>query len=1236
MEHNRGSLHVAICSLMLWIVSAANGQNIEGGCRRLPRPANGRVDYTSELFLGARASRATIHCDPGTALEGRGETICVQGSWILDLNGQCRSGSVRNNVPVTGAPSIQRLPLDEWVTVTAEGCLLFACTVMGSPPPPVAWSVNGGRIDLRSSSDLRQMDDGSLKACNVQPSSHVGTYRCDTRNQQGSAYREIILTANHPVWAELTSTNRQRLSEQNNRDRVENQNVPPPVETNQADRSRDQNVPRGSGPGVQPTIRARPLGQWIGRTRDCCVRIICEVSGEPTPVVTWKRNGRTLNTGSSTGTYSVESSGSLKICTSNHRGHSGTYRCEAANRHGSSYREVSLHASHSVWSEIAKCRQGGNTGTEPEQPPVRVPVFPTREPPQNPGPIEDDTPPTRLPQLPGPQPPRQPVVVDNFEKRPIIAHKDVSEWVEAVSSGCLVFSCSALGSPMPSVSWRINNVPVPALGDYRKMPDGSLEVCNANPRSHSGTYNCTASNMYGRAERIILATAKHPVWASLAGLSQDRIIGATPVDGSAPDIGYSPLEEWVTAGAARCMDLQCRVTGDPPPAITWTFQDNPLELTGSRFELLNDGSLRACEVQSRKYAGRYRCDATNIYGSAWREVAVSQIHPVWEAVEDGYQRPEAPPLDPNAGQPQVPEDTVTAPAPDRGTPEEPAPGPGRGGDGPESRPSIKPIPDVRKWVTMLPNGCMKVWCEVSGNPEASILWRKDQVRIAFNTRLFADYHQLRDGSLRVCNLRPSRHSGTYRCDASNTLGSAYRQVTISEDHPVFESKGGDTDTEEPTTAIVETPAEEVTGQDVTDAAPGPTTTVGNVAGQSPRLLKHHTGGDYLVRLPNGCVKLVCEADGNPQPTITWKRDGMLIDLLFDVDFTPYIDGLRICNFAPENHAGEYECIAENEYGLAERRINVEFAAFTAVPPRDTAPTTVPATTRQQHITSVLDEQATSTTTPSEQATTQPLPQPLTDTGTKTDQVETTEQGVAPTFDPQGIAPTFDSIIDDQLIRISEDGCLYLECDSTGDPAPIMSWRLDNGFIGVDDINMFRILDKGSLKVCNITRQNIDLKLGLYVCDAANHIGSITRTFRVTSEHPVLVEILRRQELTSVTPPTAVTPGTDNDIVYPETTQPGPMLVESPEPPNVVEDILRLRSENSRLQSDLATQRRMMQEAAAQYRVLQRRMSIMESAHQAVNEQLNAANRKLTRAREDLGVCRSREATIRELLTTNSA
>ena len=72
-------------------------------------------------------------------------------------------GSVRNNVPVTGAPSIQRLPLDEWVTVTAEGCLLFACTVMGSPPPPVAWSVNGGRIDLRSSSDLRQMDDGSLK-----------------------------------------------------------------------------------------------------------------------------------------------------------------------------------------------------------------------------------------------------------------------------------------------------------------------------------------------------------------------------------------------------------------------------------------------------------------------------------------------------------------------------------------------------------------------------------------------------------------------------------------------------------------------------------------------------------------------------------------------------------------------------------------------------------------------------------------------------------------------------------------------------------------------------------------------------------------------------------------------------------------------------------------------------------------------------------------------------------------
>ena len=95
---------------------------------------------------------------------------------------------------------------------------------------------------------------------------------------------------------------------------------------------------------------------------------------------------------------------------------------------------------------------------------------------------------------------------------------------------------------------------------------------------------------------------------------------------------------------------------------------------------------------------------------------------------------------------------------------------------------MSPLPSINIQVKTSGTGCMTIFCTTRSQPRPNILWRKDGVRIDFNTTPFADYSLLEEGSLRVCNLAASRHNGRYRCDVSNTRGSAYRSLDIHIDH----------------------------------------------------------------------------------------------------------------------------------------------------------------------------------------------------------------------------------------------------------------------------------------------------------------------------------------------------------------------------------------------------------------------------------------------------------------------
>lgn len=78
-----------------------------------------------------------------------------------------------------------------------------------------------------------------------------------------------------------------------------------------------------------------------------------------------------------------------------------------------------------------------------------------------------------------------------------------------------------------------------------------------------------------------------------------------------PVITVEPVGTVLEAGATAVLDCQAR--GEPPPAIGWSRQGQPL-LGDDRVTLLPNGSLRIAALQ-REDTSEYECVARNLLGS---------------------------------------------------------------------------------------------------------------------------------------------------------------------------------------------------------------------------------------------------------------------------------------------------------------------------------------------------------------------------------------------------------------------------------------------------------------------------------------------------------------------------------------------------------------------------------------------------------------------------------------------
>lgn len=156
----------------------------------------------------------------------------------------------------------------------------------------------------------------------------------------------------------------------------------------------------------------------------------------------------------------------------------------------------------------------------------------------------------------------------------------------------VLIKCSASGSPKPTISWRVNGLPlndVPAKN--RRVFDDKIILQRAGSRD-SAVYQCEASNKRG----TILANANI------------MIMNLPPVIVTEDGLQY-------LAVSGKSVMLHCKTFSSPPPIIIWSKEDSADSVKGPRFHPHDNGSLEISDVRTED-VGEFSCVAKNVEGDA--------------------------------------------------------------------------------------------------------------------------------------------------------------------------------------------------------------------------------------------------------------------------------------------------------------------------------------------------------------------------------------------------------------------------------------------------------------------------------------------------------------------------------------------------------------------------------------------------------------------------------------------
>ncbi|WKY14387.1 hypothetical protein Q1695_000159 [Nippostrongylus brasiliensis] len=429
-------------------------------------------------------------------------------------------------------------------------------------------------------------------------------------------------------------------------------------------------------------------------------------------------------------------------------------------------------------------------------------------------------------------------------------------------------SCDVRGTPTPAVTWSLDGRPISINSkDYIISQENTLTILDADT-SHAGTYTCTAMNPAGESEkstyvRVIGAPVISP------GQSSFNLIQGTPVK------------------------IPCDVLMDPLPEIKWY-------LNGEEFEegfVDEDGSLTIDYVEET-HRGQLKCVASNEVGKDERVVTLT-VHT-------------APIIDGSGETINIAallNETVTLPCPARAIPPPIRIWSYEGQsvatttiehelteDGDLILPAVqldntghyicvvsnlagddsityslevqeKPemIHGAKSEIEVVRDLVLEIPCKARGTPEPERIWKKDGIQIHTDDEDGVSIDSA--GTLRILNTKTS-DAGQYMCEVRNPVGSD-SQVT-------------------------------------------------NVVVQEPPVILPTTITNYTA-VEGDLVEIRCHAEGHPAPEIQWSRRGVPIQSQQGMSTEGNL--LKI-EFVSREDAAFYTCIASNPAGIAEKVVRL--------------------------------------------------------------------------------------------------------------------------------------------------------------------------------------------------------------------------------------------------------------------------------------------------------------------------
>ncbi|KAI1242395.1 hypothetical protein IHE44_0005934 [Lamprotornis superbus] len=308
----------------------------------------------------------------------------------------------------------------------------------------------------------------------------------------------------------------------------------------------------------RPTFLRRPINQVV--LEEEAVDFRCQVQGDPTPTVRWKKDDADLPRGR----YDIKDDYTLRIKKAMSTDE-GTYTCIAENRVGKVEASATLTVREAgPVSYMDNCFLMRWATSFPAT--VWVPHALCHAPPQ-------------------------------FVVRP----RD-----QIVAQGRTVtFPCETKGNPQPAVFWQkegsqnllFPNQPLQPNSRYSVSPTGDLTITNIQ-RSDAGYYICQALTVAGS----ILAKAQLEV-------TDDR---------PPPIILQGPVNQTLAVDGTAL--LKCKATGDPLPVISWLKEGFTFLGRDPRTSIQDQGTLQIKALRLSD-TGTYTCVATSSSGeTSWSAV----------------------------------------------------------------------------------------------------------------------------------------------------------------------------------------------------------------------------------------------------------------------------------------------------------------------------------------------------------------------------------------------------------------------------------------------------------------------------------------------------------------------------------------------------------------------------------------------------------------------------------------